>query len=198
MVFVFSQLKQESTELWNTEPGTVMCFKILSHFKLSDDSIAEFFIIIKMQAIKIKKKTSYLQVISKNGKMLTIYIYLFYCTYYCIPGGWRFHVQETWVWALGGEDPLEKEMVIHSSILAWRIPMDRERSLAGYSPWGCKEWDMNEHTHPLPPKHIYLSIIYPSSIIICHLSFIYYLSCIIYIIYPYTYLSSIYLSFIHA
>ena len=29
---------------------------------------------------------------------------------------------ETWVWLLGGEDSLEKEMVTHSSILAWRIP----------------------------------------------------------------------------
>ena len=30
--------------------------------------------------------------------------------------------QETWVHSLGQEDPLEKEMVTHSSILAWRIP----------------------------------------------------------------------------
>ena len=30
-------------------------------------------------------------------------------------------IQETWVWSLGGEDPLEKEMATHSSILAWRI-----------------------------------------------------------------------------
>ena len=63
MVFIFGQLKQESTELWNTEPGTVMCFKISSHFTLSSNIIAEFFIIIKMQAIKIKKKTSYSQII---------------------------------------------------------------------------------------------------------------------------------------
>ena len=31
-------------------------------------------------------------------------------------------VQETWVRLLGREDPLEKEMAAHSSILAWRIP----------------------------------------------------------------------------
>ena len=31
-------------------------------------------------------------------------------------------VQETWVRCLGWEDPLEKGMAIHSSILAWRIP----------------------------------------------------------------------------
>ena len=32
---------------------------------------------------------------------------------------------ETWVRSLGWEDPLEKGMATHSSILAWRIPMDR-------------------------------------------------------------------------
>ena len=30
-------------------------------------------------------------------------------------------MQETWVWSLGREDPLEKEMATHSSILAWSI-----------------------------------------------------------------------------
>ena len=34
-------------------------------------------------------------------------------------------VQETWVQSLGWEDPLEKGMATHSSILAWRIPVDR-------------------------------------------------------------------------
>ena len=34
-------------------------------------------------------------------------------------------VQETWVRSLGWEDPLEEGMATHSSILAWRIPMDR-------------------------------------------------------------------------
>ena len=37
-------------------------------------------------------------------------------------------VQQTRVWSLGGEDPLEKEMVTHSSILAWRIPWTEEPS----------------------------------------------------------------------
>ena len=31
-------------------------------------------------------------------------------------------MQEMQVWSLGQEDPLEKEMATHSSILAWRIP----------------------------------------------------------------------------
>ena len=35
-------------------------------------------------------------------------------------------MQETWVWSLGREDPLEKEMATHSSILAWRIPWTQE------------------------------------------------------------------------
>ena len=34
-------------------------------------------------------------------------------------------IQETWIWSLGWEDPLKEGMAIHSSILAWRIPMDR-------------------------------------------------------------------------
>ena len=33
---------------------------------------------------------------------------------------------ETWVWSLGCEDPLEKGMAAHSSILAWRIPRTEE------------------------------------------------------------------------
>ena len=35
-------------------------------------------------------------------------------------------MQETWVWSLGWEDPLEKEMAIHSSTLAWKIPWMEE------------------------------------------------------------------------
>ena len=34
-------------------------------------------------------------------------------------------MQETWVRSLDGEDPLAEGMATHSSILAWRIPMDR-------------------------------------------------------------------------
>ena len=35
-------------------------------------------------------------------------------------------MRETWVRSLGWEDPLEKEMATHSSILAWRIPWTEE------------------------------------------------------------------------
>ena len=35
-------------------------------------------------------------------------------------------MQETWVQSLSGEDPLEKGMATHSSILAWKIPQTEE------------------------------------------------------------------------
>ena len=35
-------------------------------------------------------------------------------------------MQETWVWSLGWEDPLEKEMATYSSTLAWKIPWMEE------------------------------------------------------------------------
>ena len=35
-------------------------------------------------------------------------------------------MQENQVWSLGWEDPLEKQMVTHSSILAWEIPWTEE------------------------------------------------------------------------
>ena len=48
-------------------------------------------------------------------------------------------MQETQVQSLGQEDPLEKEMATHYSILAWKIPW--WKILGVYSPWGCKELD---------------------------------------------------------
>ena len=35
-------------------------------------------------------------------------------------------MQETWVWSLGEEDPLEEEMATRSSILAWKMPWTEE------------------------------------------------------------------------
>ena len=51
-------------------------------------------------------------------------------------------MQQTWVRSLSQEDPLEKEMATHSSILAWKIPWTGEP--VGYCPWGHKELDMTE------------------------------------------------------
>ena len=53
--------------------------------------------------------------------------------------------QETYVWSLGWEDPLEEEMATHSSTLAWRLPWTEEPG--GVRPiWGRKESDMTKRT----------------------------------------------------
>ena len=49
---------------------------------------------------------------------------------------------ETWVQSLGQEDPLEKEMATHSSILAWRVPWMEEPG--GLQSTGSKESDTTE------------------------------------------------------
>ena len=59
----------------------------------------------------------------------------------CLPA-----MQETWVRSLGWEDPLEKEMATHSSILAWRIPWTEEPGGLP-SPRGRKELDTTERLH---------------------------------------------------
>ena len=46
---------------------------------------------------------------------------------------------ETWILSLGWEDHLEEGIDTHSSILAWRIPIDRG---AWQVPWGHKESEM--------------------------------------------------------
>ena len=46
-------------------------------------------------------------------------------------------MQETWVQFMGCEDPLEKEMATHFSILAGEF--HGQRSQVGYSPWGHKK-----------------------------------------------------------
>ena len=57
-------------------------------------------------------------------------------------------MQETWVPSLGQEDPLEKGMATHSSILAWRIPWTEEPG--GLQSMGLQRVRHNqvtEHTH---------------------------------------------------
>ena len=50
--------------------------------------------------------------------------------------------QDTWVQSISQEDPLEEEMAIHSSILAWETP--RPEKPGGLQSRGCKESDMTE------------------------------------------------------
>ena len=51
-------------------------------------------------------------------------------------------MQEMWVWSLNQEDPLEKGIATHSSILAWRIPLTEEPG--GLQSRGHKESDTTE------------------------------------------------------
>ena len=61
--------------------------------------------------------------------------------------------QETWVWSLGQEDPLEEGLATHSSILSWRSPWTEEPD--ELQSIGHKKSDMSEptwHAHkgPIP------------------------------------------------
>ena len=68
-------------------------------------------------------------------------------------------MQKTWVWSLGQEDALEKEMV------AWEIP--RTAKPGGYSPWGRKktgmtEW-LNHYRHMIVCDEVHLCVLLTSS-----------------------------------
>ena len=54
-------------------------------------------------------------------------------------------MRESQVQSLGREDPLEKEMATHSSILAWRNPWTEE--LGGLQSTGSKESETTEQLH---------------------------------------------------
>ena len=56
-------------------------------------------------------------------------------------------MQEMWVPSVGWEDPLEKKVATHSSILVWKIPWTEEPG--GLQPMGSEEVNVtaNEHTH---------------------------------------------------
>ena len=59
-------------------------------------------------------------------------------------------MQETWVQSLGWEDPLEKEMATHSSILAWTIPW------TVYIVHGvAKSWTLLSDFHSLRPVRFF-------------------------------------------
>ena len=66
-------------------------------------------------------------------------------------------MQETQVQSLSWEDPLEKGMATHSSILAWRIPWTEEPG-GVFSSWSHKKSDtteqLNTHTNTMIPYNI--------------------------------------------
>ena len=63
-------------------------------------------------------------------------------------------MQEMLVWSLGREDPLEKEMATHSSILAWEIPWTEEpgrlQSMGSQKSW---TWLSTQHTHKIKSRY---------------------------------------------
>ena len=63
-----------------------------------------------------------------------------------LPGGsvvkYLHAIHETQIWSLGWEDPLEKGMATHPSILAWEIPWTEEPG--GLQSMGCQESDTSE------------------------------------------------------
>ena len=73
----------------------------------------------------------------------------------CLP-----EMRETWVRSLGREDPLEKEMATHFSILAWKIPWTEKP--VDYSLWGRKESDTTEWLHFLLSLSL-LNLVYKAS-----------------------------------
>ena len=64
-------------------------------------------------------------------------------------------------WICGREDPLEKEIATHCSVLAWEMD---QRSLVGCSPWGHAESDTTERFRSSSSTYIkclFISVYHP-------------------------------------
>ena len=72
-------------------------------------------------------------------------------------------MQETWVQFLGWEDPLEKEMAPHSSILAWKIPWTEE-------PCGLQSTGLQRVGHELAakPQYYYSKCLNKDLLVLCN------------------------------
>ena len=77
-----------------------------------------------------------------------------------------------WVWSLGWEDPLEKEMATHSSILAWETPWTEEpgglqfmKSQRVRPRWATKEnmWSILEKVSCAVEKNVYFAVVWSLS-----------------------------------
>ena len=62
-------------------------------------------------------------------------------------------LRETQIWSLGWDDPLKKEIVTHSSILAWKIAWTEEPGRL--QSMGSQESDMTEYAHTHRSKVFY-------------------------------------------
>ena len=80
-------------------------------------------------------------------------------------------MQEAWVWSLGWEDPLEKGMETHSSVLAWRISWTEE-------PDGPQSMASQSVRHNSEPHTLSLSLLVPRNL---HTNFNMHLSIILHV-----------------
>ena len=124
--------------------------------------------IIQSSALQSLNVILHLQLVQNIGYIPHVVQYIIVAYFMGFPGGWVVKnspaMQETRVWSLGWEDPLEKEMTFHSSILPGKS--HGQRSLTGYSPWGHKEsdttWRLNNSKQCyFKPNSLYLLILYP-------------------------------------
>ena len=71
-------------------------------------------------------------------------------------------MQETWVQSLGQEDPPEKEMATHSSILSWRIPWTEEPGrLQSMGPQQSDmTWSLSHYYNPYKSAKFFLFSFY--------------------------------------
>ena len=74
-------------------------------------------------------------------------------------------MQETRVWSLGREDPLEKEMATHSSVLAWRIPWTEEPG--GLQTMESQESDMTKQLNHQTVAILLTIILYKYLVYFC-------------------------------
>ena len=84
------------------------------------------------------------------------------------PGGST--MQETWVQALGWEDPLEKEMTTHSSFLAWKIPWTEEPG--GLQPTGSKRVGQDLATKQQQQSVLLIHVFSPCLVLLCVFLFV--------------------------
>ena len=80
-------------------------------------------------------------------------------------------MQETWVWSLGGENPLEEEMATYSSILAWRISWTEEPG--GLQSTGSQRMGHNPVTNTHTHTHTHTYILYLECFFLLFLSFVF-------------------------
>ena len=81
-------------------------------------------------------------------------------------------MQETQVWSLGWEDPLEKGMATRSSILAWRIPCTEEPGgLQSMGSWVKHDWAINTSAQSSEKARIFPCV---SQLLLFHFSFFFF------------------------